>query len=185
MKRYIAFLRGINVGGKNLIKMTELKTSFENIGYHHVITYIQSGNIVFTGKKTSKKNMETLIFQQIKKDFGIESPTIVRAPEILEKAIAKNPFVKDQRKDPLFFHITFLDKAPENPDLRELESKKQVGEEITLGDNVLYLYCPLGYGNTKLTNNYLEKNLMVQATTRNWKTINELLKIALRDVESM
>ena len=116
MKRYIAFLRGINVGGKNLIKMTDLKTSFEKIGYQHVYTYIQSGNIVFTGKEASTKNMETLIFQQIKKDFGIESPTIVRTPKILEKVIAENPFVKDQRKDPLFFHITFLDKAPENPD---------------------------------------------------------------------
>ncbi len=184
MERYISILRGINVSGKNLIKMTGLRTSFENLGFSDVTTYVQSGNIIFSGKKTSLKKLEQSIHQQIKKDFGFEIPTIVLTMEVLEKVISGNPFLKDPKKDPAFFHVTFLGSKPEKVDMKEIEAKKQEEEEIIFENNVLYLYCPLGYGNTKLNNNFLEKKLKVNATTRNWRTTNELLKLALVPIEN-
>ena len=183
MERYISILRGINVSGKNLIKMAALRTSFENLGFGDVTTYVQSGNIIFSAKKTAIKNLEEEIYQQIKVDFGFEIPTIVLTLEILQKVIAGNPFVNDSKKDPAFFHVTFLSSTPDNVDIKEIEAKKQEGEEIIFENNVFYLYCPVGYGNTKLNNNFLEKKTKVNATTRNWKTTNELLKIARAPME--
>ncbi len=178
MERYISLLRGINVSGKNVIKMASLRTSFERIGFHDVTTYVQSGNIIFSVKKSSIKKLEQIISQQIKNEFGLEIPTIVLTTKTLEEVIAGNPFVKDTKKNPAFFHITFLKTTPENVDMNEIEAKKMEGEEIMFVTHAFYLYCPLGYGNTKLNNNFLEKKLKIIATTRNWKTTNELLRIA-------
>jgi uncharacterized protein (DUF1697 family) len=81
--------------------------------------------------------------------------------------------------DRQFLHVTFLVADPKEVDFELIESKKSPGEEIVLIKKTVYLYCPHGYGRTKLTNNFLETKLRVGATTRNWKTVNELLKIAL------
>lgn len=184
MERYISILRGINVSGKNLIKMAGLRTSFENLGFPDAITYLQSGNIIFSGQKTPVRNLEQSIHQQINKDFGFKIPTIVLTTESLEKIISGNPFINDPKKDPAFFHVTFLNSTPEKVDIKEIEVKKQDGEEFFCTDRAIYLYCPKGYGNTRLNNNFFEKKLKVDATTRNWKTTNQLLKIALTPIEN-
>lgn len=178
MERYISILRGINVSGKNLIKMTALKSSMENLGFLNVTTYVQSGNIIFSAKKTSVIDLEKIIQQQIKVDFGFEIPIIVLTIKNLEEIIANNPFLKDPKKDDSFFHVSFLSCNPTKIDMQEIEIKKLENEEIIFGSKVFYLYCPHGYGNTKLNNNFLEKKLKVNVTTRNWRTTNELLKIA-------
>ena len=179
MNRYISILRGINVSGKNLIKMADLRSSFEKMGFKQVSTYIQSGNIIFFAKQMQEDVIEQTISQHLKKDFGFEIPIIVLTKDALENIIERNPFAKDPDKDPAFIHVTFLASTPGNFNISEIESKKQDGEEFLLTDNSIYLYCPNGYGNTKLNNNFFEKKLQVKATTRNWRTTNELLKIAM------
>jgi len=77
-------------------------------------------------------------------------------------------------------YFTFLSSKPGEYDPREIESKKQNGEEVFVADNAAYLYCPNGYGKSKLSNNFLETKLKVGATTRNWKTSNTLLGLALQ-----
>ncbi len=179
MKTYISILRGINVSGQKLIKMEALKKSYESLGFQNVTTYVQSGNVVFKTSETEPEKSEQLIYNQIEKDFGFEVPVIVLTAEKLKQVIDHNPFVIDPAKDPAFLHITFLSSKPESFDRSKIEEKKQDGEEISFTDEVIYLYCPNGYGRTKLNNNFLESKLKVTATTRNWKTANELLKIAL------
>lgn len=179
MKRYISILRGINVGGKNLIKMADLKSTFEKMGFQRVSTYIQSGNIIFSAKKMQEGELVETIYQFIKKDFGFEIPIIVLTKDGLESIIASNPFAKQLEKDPAFMHVTFLSSKSADFNISEIDSKKHNGEEFFLTDNSIYLYCPNGYGKTKLNNNFFEKKLQVTATTRNWKTTNELLKIAM------
>jgi uncharacterized protein (DUF1697 family) len=92
--------------------------------------------------------------------------------------VDNNPFVINPDKDPAFLHVTFLSAKPAKYDSSVIETKKQEGEEISFTDEAVYLYCPNGYGRTKLNNNFLESKLKVTATTRNWKTANELLKMA-------
>ncbi|MCK9403428.1 MAG: DUF1697 domain-containing protein [Chitinophagaceae bacterium] len=182
MTTYISIVRGINVSGQKLIKMDALRKSYENLGFHDVTTYVQSGNVIFAGNDIELNNLEQKISRQIEKDFGFEVPVIVLTIDKLKQVIDNNPFLKDPNKDQTFLHVTFLSSKPEHYDHKTIEDKKQNGEEIFFSDNAVYLYCPNGYGRTKLTNNFLEAKLKVGATTRNWKTTNELLKIAKQTI---
>ena len=178
MTTYISILRGINVSGQKQIKMDALRKSFESLGFSNVETYIQSGNVIFSSKNAKTEELSRIISQKVEEDFGFKVPVIVITSDKLKKIIDTNPFLGNEDKGHSFLHVTFLSSKPGNYDSKTIEDKKQAGEKIVYTDNAIYLYCPNGYGKTKLTNNYLEKTLKVTATTRNWKTVNELLKIA-------
>lgn len=178
MITYISILRGINVSGQKLIKMDALRKSYENLGFRSVTTYVQSGNVFFIGNRVKPDELAQTITQQIEKDFGFDVPVIVLTIENLKQIIESNPFIKHSHKDTTFLHVTFLTSKPQETDINTIEEKKLSGEDIFITDNAVYLYCPNGYGKTKLTNTFLETKLKVGATTRNWKTTNELLKIA-------
>ena len=178
MTIYISILRGINVSGQKLIKMDALRKMYESLGFHNVTTYLQSGNVIFTSNDIELCQLEQRISLQIEKDFGFDVPVIVFTFDKLKYIIENNPFTKEPDKDPASLHVTFLSSKPDNFDPKAIENKKQDGEEISFSDNAVYLYCPNGYGRTKLTNNFLEAKLKVVATTRNLKTTNELLKIS-------
>lgn len=178
MTTYISILRGINVSGQKLIKMDVLRKSYESLGFQNVITYLQSGNVIFTGKEVDTNKLAQIISGQIEKDFGFQVPVIVLSVDKLQQIIDQNPFAKESDKDPTFLHVTFLSSIPDKYDLDTIEEKKFIGEDISVINNAVYLYCPYGYGRTKLNNNFLETKLKVTATTRNWKTTCELLRIA-------
>lgn len=178
MKTYISILRGINVSGKKLIKMDVLKNLYQSLGFYEVKTYVQSGNVVFAAEELESKTLATKISQQIALAFGFDVPVIVIGIDELNNIISNNPFLQDLQKDPAFLHVTFVSTPPEKYDTKAIEDKEQEGEKIFFTDIAIYLYCPNGYGRTKLTNNFLEDKLKVPLTTRNWKTTNELLKIA-------
>jgi uncharacterized protein (DUF1697 family) len=181
MTTYISILRGINVSGQRPIKMEALRKSYENLGFHNVTTYVQSGNVVFSVKNAKPGELAKKISREIEKDWGFDVPVIVLSVDQLKQIIADNPLAKDNKKDKAFMLVTFLSAKPGEFDSRFIEEKKLNGEEIFITDNAVYLYCPNGYGKTKLNNTFLEKKLSVDATTRNWKTTNELLKIALNN----
>lgn len=178
MTTYVSILRGINVSGKNLIKMDALRRLYENLHFRNVTTYVQSGNVFFTGKNTKPDELAQTIKLQIEKEFGFDVPVIVLTVEKLKQIIESNPFVNDSNRDKAFLHVTFLFSEPDESDFNAIEEKKLKGEEIFFSGNAVYLYCPNGYGKSKLSNIFLEKKLKVEATTRNWKTTNELFRIA-------
>ncbi|UIR57157.1 DUF1697 domain-containing protein [Sphingobacterium sp. SRCM116780] len=175
---YIAILRGINVSGHHIIKMEALRNSLQALDFQHVKTYIQSGNIIFQSDIRDVLALEQKIKHMILQDFGYEIPCLVIRSNDLKTILNQNPLLTDKNKDQSYFHVTLLSKVPEIQDLSLIVDKKQPDEEIFLIDRAVYLYCPNGYGKTKLTNNFIESKLKVSATTRNWKTLHELLKIA-------
>lgn len=177
MATYISILRGINVSGKNIIKMEALSNMYESLGFKNCVTYIQSGNVVFESKKSTPEKLADTISAQIEKDFGFQVPVLVLTADTLQEIISQNPFVKDKKKDVTFFHVTFLAEASAVKEYDTILDKGQAGEEISITPKAVYLYCPKGYGNTKWTNTFLESKLKVKATTRNWKTTLELLKM--------
>jgi uncharacterized protein (DUF1697 family) len=178
MKNYISILRGINVSGQKSIKMADLKTLYENLGFSNVKTYVQSGNVVFQLKAEKTEIIEQKIHSQIKAKYGFEVPVIVMTVEELKTIIDSNPLKGDLAKEEKFLHITFLGSMPENYDEEAIFSKKAGHEEIIITNEAVYLYCPHGYGTSKLNNNFLENKLNVAATTRNWKTTEALLELA-------
>ncbi len=178
MITYILILRGINVGGHRSIKMTDLKILLSSLGFMNIQTYIQSGNIVFQFAETSEKVLEEMICSAIKKQYDFDVPTMVKGITEMKEIVAKNPYLKDESKDISHLHVTFLDDIPAQEILNTLASGDYKSDEYTLVGKNIYVYCPNGYGKTKLTNTFFENKLKVAATTRNWKTTNELIKMA-------
>jgi len=178
MRTYISMLRGINVGGHKKIKMEVLKQLYLELGYTNVQTYIQSGNVIFRTKDTDTTELAERIMKQILKITGFEVPVLVLKLEELKETIENNPFTSDSTKNAASFHVTFLSATPDTISVEKLESSYYGEDQFELQDKIIYVYCPTGYGNTKLTNTFFENKLKVTATCRNWKTVNELVRLA-------
>lgn len=177
MAVYIAILRGINVGGSKKLKMTDLKAALEARGFESVSTYIQSGNLRFEHSTGSSARLAKEIHDILKSEFGYEVPVMVMQATELEEVISKNPFLP-KGADESSLHITFLESLPAPEDLGKLNSVETGEDRFEVYKNWIYLFCPNGYGRTKLTNNFFEKKLHVSATTRNWKTLLKLMEMA-------
>jgi uncharacterized protein (DUF1697 family) len=169
-------LRGINVTGHNKISMADLKNLYESLDFHNVVTYVQSGNVIFDSAKQDESKLSSLIETQIKKSFGLSVPVLIRNKNDLQRIISGNLFVK-RKEDPAKLHITFLNNSPAPSDLNKLSLPPNETDEFIFKDKEIFLFCPNGYGRTKLTNNFFEKKLNVIATTRNWNTVNALFKL--------
>lgn len=173
MKKYIALLRGINVGGKAKLKMADLKLLFEDLGFEAVATYIQSGNVVFAAK--NGKGLEEKISKEIKSKFGYEVPVLVKTAAEIEKIVKDCPFEKDKKETSYF---VLLKKPPQKELVKAAEQLNYPDEEFVITDECVYLYCATGYGKAKLNNNLFEKKLKVSATTRNYRTLLKLVEMA-------
>ena len=177
MNQFICLLRGINVSGKNKIKMDLLRQLFIETGFVGVQTYIQSGNVIFQSNLKTTLEISSLISEKIMEMFGFSVPILVLTVEELRNALKNNPFIADLTKDQAFLHLTFLSVVPEKTKIGKILEKQYSPDEFEWNGTVIYLYCPAGYGNTRLTNTFFENKLNVIATTRNWKTANELMKL--------
>ena len=171
-------LRGINVGGHHPVKMERLRASFEALGFKQVQTYIQSGNVIFTGASKSQDDLRKKIETKLAKDFGFAIPVICRTAEQLGKAIRNNPLLKKPACDPARFHVTFLSQAPSKAAWKQLQTWDMEPDLFACAGTEVYLHCPNGYHATKLSNSALEKALSAGATTRNWRTVNTLYEMA-------
>ena len=163
-----------------MIKMEALKQMFVDLGFQHVQTYIQSGNIVFQTQITEVQKLEKKITTAITEKFGFAVPVIVKEISELKQIIADNPFSKDNTKDIAYLHVTFLSENPEQKNYNKLDAIQCGPDDFQLVGKAIYLYCPNGYGNSKLSNSFFETKLKVTATTRNWKTTNELYNLACK-----
>jgi len=161
-----------------MIKMAALKQMYADLDFKNVQTFIQSGNVIFQCKSTNRNILEKDISKKIHEIFSFEVPVIVREISDLQTIVKNNPFLSDKSKKESFLHITFLSAEPEKANIEKLNEGQNLPDEFVLINSSVYLYCPNGYSNTKLSNNFFESKLKVVATTRNWKTTKELLKIA-------
>ncbi|MBU3658614.1 MAG: DUF1697 domain-containing protein [Flavobacteriales bacterium] len=172
--KYLAILRGINVSGKNIIKMDALRTMMEKIDFQNITTYIQSGNICFESNLESTFKITEIIKNGIQVHFNLNVPVLVFNAKEFDSIIKGNPFAKQSDLDVKFMHITFLENEIDRDLIPHLEEKRAESEQVFCQGKAVYLYLPTGYGNTKLSNNFIEKKLKNLATTRNWKTCLEL-----------
>jgi len=168
-------LRGINVGGRKIVKMERLRAAFGALGFRRVRTYVQSGNIIFEATKTSNDNLSNIIGEKILSDFGFSVPLVLRTSGEMEKIVSDNPFLEERGIDRSRLHVSFLSTLPAEAGLRKLDALNALPDEFSVKGREVYLHCPNGYGRTKLSNSALEKLLLVEATTRNWKTVITLV----------
>jgi uncharacterized protein (DUF1697 family) len=175
---YIALLRGINVSGQKIIKMEPLRASFEALGFKKVRTYVQSGNGVFEAKAAAPAAIAVKIADRIERDFGFSVPVTVVTSEEMGRVVRENPFLKEVGIDSAKLHVTFLSDAPVATGLKKMRALQAGPDRLHCRSRSVYLHCPEGYGNSKLSNNALERVLAVGATTRNWKTVMTLYQMA-------
>lgn len=175
MKSWIALLRGINVVGKNKLPMREFAASLERAGFRSVRTYIQSGNVIFQSPNGSARTLAARISQLILEEFGFAPRVMVITGEELARAVRGNPF-PGAHKDHKSLHLFFLSEHPAKPDLVSLAQLDAGREAFALKGGVFYLYTPDGFADSVLRSR-IERCLGVQATGRNWRTANELLRM--------
>jgi uncharacterized protein (DUF1697 family) len=174
---YITMLRGINVSGQKIIKMERLRAMFEGMGFGSVKTYVQSGNVIFETNEPAA-SLSPKIQKRILKDFGFEVTVLTKSAKEMADIVKRNPFVKDKAIDQTRLYVTFLSDDPPKNALELIQPLAAVEEQIRIAGRAVYLYCPNSYGNTKLSNNAIEKKFSCGATTRNWNTTKTLLEMA-------
>ena len=178
MITYISILRGINVSGKNIIKMDSLRQLYIDMGFKNVQTYIQSGNVIFQTIKSDTSALQEKITKKISDTFNLNVPVVVLELFEFQEIVNNNPFISRENIDITRLYITFLASLPNKENIENTIKLNYSPEEFIILNKAVYLYCPMGYGTTKLSNNFFENKLKVKATTRNLKTCNELIKIA-------
>ncbi len=178
--KYISILRGINVSGQKKIKMSDLRLLYESLGFQNVVTYIQSGNVIFD---TTVKNMADLkisIENAIEEKYEYHIPVIIRTNSEIGDIIKNCPFgLVDLVKDGTRILVTILTSEPSETRISAILKYAAATEKIVISGKEVYLYCPNGYGKSKLSNTLLEKKLGIDATTRNWKTIHKLYELSI------
>jgi len=170
----ISMLRGINVSGQKTIRMPELKALVESLGFTQVTTYLQSGNVVFDCANGEVSTIAGSLEKAIERHFGFTVSVLMRDRDDFRRIIEGNPFLTGRNEDPERLHVTFLSALPSAVAVKDLETSIDTTDEYFLSGKEIYLFCPNGYGRTKLSNTFFEKKLKVAATTRNWKTVNAL-----------
>jgi uncharacterized protein (DUF1697 family) len=175
-RTWIALLRGINLGARNKVSMPDLRELFSDLGAEDVTTYVQSGNVVFRSA-AARDELTRAIENEIRSRFGLDVTILLRTNEELAAVAAGNPFAADE-PEPTKLHATFLVKSPERARVSALEEKQFEPDRFHVTSDVVYLHCPEGYGRSKLSNAFFEKQLGVAATTRNWRTVTTLAELA-------
>lgn len=169
--RRLALLRGINVGGKNKLKMADLKSVLKADGFSEFTSYIQSGNIILS-RETPFNEVE--VKSLIKKNFDIDCEVLLFSPEKFINCIASSPFpVNDESISKIYF--TFLQEGVKT--IEPLDSKGFGFDEFILGEGVIYIQYASKYSDSKLNNQSIEKLLGVKASTRNLKTCQKLIQL--------
>ena len=171
MGALVALLRGINVSGQKNIRMVELKALFDSLGFPEAVTYLQSGNVVFDSPDTDLMALTRVIEDGIEQRFGFTVTVVLRSQSDLQRIAAHNPFLSLRSEAIEKLYVTFCAAAPTIQALQNLTVPSAIEDEFQAIGNEIYLFCPGGYGKTKLSNNFFENKLKIRATTRNWKTV--------------
>ena len=148
---------------------------YDSLGFKNIVTFIQSGNVLFSSPKTDIDKLTKSIEKQIRGIFGFDVAVIIYTKAELGEIINKCPFSdRDESK----IYVTLLKDIPASILSDELKKMAAPNEDYLIFHRAVYFYFPNGYGHTKLSNNYIERKLKVTATTRNWKTITSIYELA-------
>lgn len=175
---HVALLRGINVGGNNMVPMAELRAALTASGYSDVSTYIQSGNVLFRSTETDTTVLEEAIAEVIARTFGIKIDVVVVTRDQLAAVLSANPYPDEP--NPKYVHVVFLGAEP---DLARLDAARQTAaakgsrDTVTAGDRVLYMHTPDGYGTSELAKALVKLSSSAKGTARNLSTTAKLLAL--------
>ena len=161
------------MGGKNRLRMTDLKSLFRRAGCLGVRTYIQSGNVVFQAAESQIQHVLENVQAELVRRLGREIPIILRTGDDLAEVVANNPFASPSG-DTRTLHVGFLPGTPVRQQRSKLEKHRSPPDEFAIRGREIYLHLPNGVSRTKLTNAYFDRVLGIPSTFRNWRTVRKL-----------
>lgn len=174
MPVWIVLIRGINVGGKNMVPMKTLAADLSASGCADVKTYLQSGNIVFSHKSKSARAVEDLVANAIETRHRFRPSVMCLSAAELAEAVAANPF-KSAEANHKELHLVFLAAEPSNAAVEGL-AKHKAGDNYAVIGRRLYLHTPGGLLSSKIADRP-ERLLGVPSTARNWRTVKALYEM--------
>jgi uncharacterized protein (DUF1697 family) len=167
--RQIALLRGVNVGGNKRVEMARLRALLEELGYTDVRTYVNSGNVVFSGPRRSEKQLEAAIAET----FGFDVPVVLRSRDELAAIVQANP-LRDVASDPSK-HLVVFCAAEASTDL---DPEDFAPDTFRVRGREVYLWAPGGISTSELAKQLATKSIGDKSTARNWRTVEKLLALA-------
>jgi uncharacterized protein (DUF1697 family) len=174
--RYVALLRGINVGGNTMIKMEELRKTFEALGFENVVSYINSGNLAFDARKTSETNLVKKIEAAVEGLIDKRVQVMVRERRDLERVVANNPF-DGKYQSHKEMHVLFLKSELSDEQISWLTEATPSGEHFQVSGREIYCHLPMGVADSYLGRGQFEKKLNASVTARNWRTVQKLAEL--------
>jgi uncharacterized protein (DUF1697 family) len=174
--RYVALLRGINVGGSGVISMVALKKHFESLGFKDVTTYIQSGNVLFSSRSTNVAALEKKIEGKLAAIFAREPKAFVLTATDLKAAAAGNTLGPEKIAATHQCQLMFLSTSPAPANVKALMARRVEPLRFHVRRRVFYYAYPRGYPGPRPPLNF-EKILGVRGTTRNWKVVDKLIEL--------
>jgi uncharacterized protein (DUF1697 family) len=174
--RYVALLRGINVGGNTMIRMSELKKTFVALGFEKVVSYINSGNLAFDARKTDEKKLVAKLERAIEQDFGKKVSVMVREQTDIERVLANNPYDGEfaSHKE---MHVLFLASELSSDAKLSLADAVPTGERFAVVGREIYCHLPMGVADSYLGRGQFEKLVKIPVTARNWRTVQKLAEL--------
>ena len=176
MGKYIAFLRGINVGGHHKVPMADLRKELETLGFENVVTILNSGNIIFDAGTEKVENLGELISNHLQSAFNFPVPAITRKAEDILQLFERDPFRDTEVTKDIRLYVSFL-KNPRQPEF-EIPWTSPDGSYriIEAADTIILSILDLSISNTPAAMDIMEKSYGKDITTRNWKTIERIVK---------
>jgi len=179
MPRYVALLRGINVGGRNKVAMADLRRVVASLGHTEVATYIQSGNIVFSSPDASATSLADALEQEIARSLAVQPVVVVLSRDGLAQVIADNPFPSEA--NPRCLHAVFRRTEMSAEALAVIAAAQQTARAkgsqdaaVVIGQT-LFLHTPGGLGRSELAAQLARSSAQAAGTARNWATVTQLM----------
>jgi uncharacterized protein (DUF1697 family) len=176
---YLALLRAINVGGKSLVRMSDLRKRFESLGFKDAVTYIQSGNVVFSSTDTDRNRISHRIEAELSGLTGRPAKIFLLTSEELKRAAAGNPFEPERLDKDQRCHLMFLSAAPTATRRKALMGMQGEEYRFSFKGKVLYFAYSRKYDGIRRMIDF-EKVLGVSGTARSWKVVDTLIEIMSR-----
>ncbi len=168
---FVALLRGINVGGKHKVPMAHLRKSFEAMGFTHVQTLLNSGNVIFQASSEDAIQLENKITENLEKEYGFPIPVLIREKEKIQKLLITDPFQTIDVTPDIRLYVSFIREIPSQSPEYPLVSPD--GSYHIIGEEDLAVFSVLDVSQIKTTDGMLilEKIFGKTITTRNWNTV--------------
>lgn len=176
--RYVALLRGINVGGNNIIKMGDLRLGFEEMGFNDVASYIQSGNVLFSTKAASKAKLEKSIAKALCDRFGCASPVVLVSADDLKAIVDQAPAAFGKQPNRYRYDVVFVKDPLTTAEVLPQISTKPGVDTVHAGEQAIYFRRLISKASQSHLSKLVQRPVYKSVTIRNWNTTTKLLAMA-------